>query len=149
MVLEIIFYVLFWMIFVLLIEISIHFVKVSKGEGLSLLFGTLLFLLLLLALKPQLHGIKPIEEILISTVKFDWATFIIGGVVLGGIGFLSMHYFKRKSTIAKALSSGFIFLALLFGVSLIWMNHIAVFMSNALLGALFVGIFVYLFLKKD
>ncbi len=149
MVIESIFYVIFWLIFVFLIGLSIHFVKVSKGEGLSLVFGALVFLLLLLAFKPNLHAIKPLEVIIKTTVRFDWATFLLGGIVLGGLGFVVMRYFKDNKIAAKALSAFLIFVALIFGVSLIWMNSAAPFLSNALLGMLFVGIFVYLFIRKN
>jgi drug/metabolite transporter (DMT)-like permease len=148
MVIESIFYILFWLIFVFLLGLSFHYVKVAKGEGLSIVFGGLLFLLLLFALKPNLHAPKALNEIIQATVKFEWATFIIGGVVLGGLGFVLMRYLKDNKTAAKALSVFFTFIALLYGVSLIWMNSIAPFLSNALLGMIFIGIFMYLFFKK-
>jgi len=45
MVIEGIFYVIFWIIFFILIGMSIHLVNVSKDEGLSIVFGVLVFLL--------------------------------------------------------------------------------------------------------
>jgi hypothetical protein len=148
MVIESIFYVIFWLIFIFLVGLSVHFVKVAKGEGLSIVFGILVFLLLLLVLKPNLHSVKSLDQLIKATVQFEWASFILGGVVLGVAGFLVMKYFKDNKTAAKAISSVLILTALIFGVSLIWMNSAAPFISNALLGFVFTGIFIFLFFKK-
>ncbi|MCF6366381.1 MAG: hypothetical protein L3J35_09275 [Bacteroidales bacterium] len=147
MVIEGIFYVIFWIIFFILIGLSIHLVNVSKDEGLSIVFGVLVFLLFLLAMKPELKPVKPLKDIILATVQFDWLTFIAGGIVLGSIGFLGMKFLKKHKVIAKLASSFLIFIALTFGVSLIWMTSIAPILSNALLGLMFTGLFSYLFLK--
>ena len=149
MVIEGIFYVIFWIIFFILIGLSIHFVNVSKDEGLSIVFGVLVFLLFLLAMKPELQAAKPFKEIIQKTVDFDWLIFIAGGIVLGSISFLAVKYLKNYKIAAKFASSLLIFIALTFGVSLIWLTDIAPFISNALLGLMFTGLFVYLFLRKQ
>jgi len=147
MVIEGIFYIIFWIIFFILIGISIHLVNVSKDEGLSIVFGVLVFLLFLLAMKPELKPVRPIKEIIVTVVKFDILMFIAGGIILGSISFLVMKFIKKYKVIAKLSSSILIFIALTFGVSLIWMTSIAPILSNALLGLMFTGLFSYLFLK--
>jgi|GEM_PF-3378761 hypothetical protein len=147
MIIEGIFYVIFWIIFFILIGVSIHLLNASKDEGLSIVFGILVFLLLLLAMKPELKPIKPLNEIIKSTVQFNWITFIAGGIILGSLAYVAIKYIKQYKVVAKLLSASLIFLALTFGVSLIWMTSIAPILSNALLGLLFTGLFSYLFLK--
>ena len=147
MVIEGIFYVIFWIIFFILIGLSIHLVNISKDEGLSIVFGVLVFLLFILAMKPELKPVKPLKEIILATVQFDWLTFIAGGIILGSIGFLGIKFMNKHKVIPKLASSLLIFLALTFGVSLIWMTSIAPLLSNALLGLMFTGLFSYLFLK--
>jgi len=147
MVIEGIFYVIFWIIFFILIGLSIHLVNVSKDEGLSIVFGVLVFLLFILAMKPELKPVKPLKEIIQACVQFDWLTFVAGGIVLGSIGFLGMKFLKKYKVVAKMASSFLIFLALTFGVSLIWMTSIAPILSNALLGLMFTALFSYLFFK--
>lgn len=127
---------------------SIHLVNVSKDEGLSIVFGVLVFLLFLLAMKPELKPVKPLKEIIQTVVQFDILMFIAGGIVLGSLSFLVMKFLKDYKVIAKLASSLLIFIALTFGVSLIWMTAIAPLLSNALLGLMFTGLFSYLFLKK-
>jgi len=148
MVIEGIFYVIFWIIFIILIGLSIHLVNVSKDEGLSIVFGVLVFLLFLLAMKPELKSIKPFKEIIEATVDFNWLIFIAGGLVLGSISFIAVKYLKDHKIAAKLGSSVLIFLALTFGTSLIWMTSIAPYMANALLGLLFTSMFVWLFIRK-
>ena len=148
MVIEGIFYVIFWIIFIILIGLSIHLMNVSKDEGLSIVFGILVFLLFLLAMKPELKPVKPFKEIIDATVDFDWLLFIAGGLVLGSISFIAVKYLKDSRIAAKLGSSVLIFIAFTFGVSLIWMTSIAPYMGNALLGLLFTSLFVYLFLRK-
>ena len=147
MVIEGIFYVIFWIIFFILIGMSIHLVNVSKDEGLSIVFGVLVFLLFLLAMKPELKPVKPLKEIIQTVVQFDILMFIAGGIVLGSLSFLVMKFLKKYKVLAKLASSFLIFIALTFGVSLIWMTAIAPLLSNALLGLMFTGLFSYLFLK--
>ena len=148
MVIEGIFYVIFWLIVIILIGISIHLLNVSKDEGLSIVFGVLVFLLFLLAMKPELKPVKPFKEIIDSVVDFDWLSFIAGGLVLGSISFIAIRYLKDSKIAAKLGSSLLIFIALTFSVSLIWMTSIAPFIGNALLGLLFTGLIVYLFFRK-
>lgn len=148
MVIEGIFYVIFWIIFFILIGMSIHLVNVSKDEGLSIVFGVLVFLLFLLAMKPELKPVKPLKEIIQAVVQFDILIFIAGGVILGSLSFLVMKFLKDYKVLAKLASSFLIFIALTLGVSLIWMTAIAPLLSNVLLGLMFTGLFSYLFLKK-
>jgi len=98
-------------------------------------------------MKPELKPVRPLKEIIQAVVQFDLLMFIAGGVVLGSLSFLVMKFLKKYKVLAKLASSFLIFIALTFGVSLIWMTAIAPLLSNALLGLMFTGLFSYLFLK--
>jgi nitrogen fixation/metabolism regulation signal transduction histidine kinase len=148
MFIEGLFYVIYWVIFIILIVLSIRLLNISKDEGLSIVFGVLVFLLLLLAMNPELKPVKPIKELITTVVEFNLLFFIAGGIILGGIVFAAVKYLKDSKTAAKLGSSVLVFVALTFGVSLIWMTSIAGFMGNALLGLLFSSLIVWLFFRK-
>ena len=147
MVIEGIFYVIFWIMFFILIGFSIHLVKKSKDDGLSIVFGVLVFLLFLLIMKPEIKQVQPLKDIILTVVQFDWLSFIAGGVVLGGLSVLISRNITENKIATKLVSSILVFIALSFAVSLIWMINIAPYMANALLGLMFTGLVIYLFFK--
>lgn len=145
MIIQGIFYVIYWIMFFILIGFSIQLVKKSKDDGLSIVFGVLSFLLFLLIMDKQNLVAKPLNEI-IEDVRFESLSFIAGGIVLGGLSVLISKHLTNK-IVLKLVSSLLIFIALTFGVSLIWMTNIAPYFANALLGLMFTGLVFYLFIK--
>jgi hypothetical protein len=68
---------------------------------------------------------------------------------LGGLSIVASKYVTKNKTASKLTAAILIFIALTFGVSLIWMIDLAPYFGNALLGLMFTGLVSYLFFRTQ